>query len=80
MGELQLMTTLGIIEGEVLTYLNEHGPTTLRRLVEELDWPAPFITMGVGALIRKALAQGNQERLDILVGVKDRTSQERSVR
>ena len=80
MGESQLMTPLGVIAGEVLTYLDAHGPTTLRHLVDALDWPAPLITMGVGALIREALAEGRQEGLEILVGVKPQTSRKRIVR
>ncbi len=59
-GHISVMTALGIVEGEVLRCLEEHGPTTLRRLVAELDWPAAMVIMGVGALIRERLAQGIQ--------------------
>jgi len=61
------MTPLGVVEGDVLTWLEVHGPTTLRQLVDELDWPAPLVAMGLGALIREGLAEGLQQGLEIVV-------------
>ena len=62
-----LMTRLGLVEGEVLTYLEEHGTTALRRLVRGLEWPAPLVMMGVGALIRGGLVRATQHDLEVLL-------------
>ena len=62
-----LMTVLGLVEGDALTYLEEQGSTTLRRLIRELDWPATLVTMAVGALIRQGLARGVRHELEIII-------------
>ena len=62
-----LLTQLGLVEGDVLTYLEEYGPTTLRGLIRGLDWPSRTVTMGVGALIREGLVQGRQRELEVLI-------------
>lgn len=62
-----VVTLVGLVEGEVLTYLEEHGAATLRGLIRALDWPAPFVTMGVGALIRHGLVKGVQHDLEIVL-------------
>ncbi|MBI2173708.1 MAG: hypothetical protein HYU33_00720 [Candidatus Omnitrophica bacterium] len=62
-----LMTPLGLVEGEVLTYLERHQSTTLRRLNRELEWPAYMVMMGVGALIRVGLVRGIQHDLEVVL-------------
>ncbi len=62
-----IMTPLGVVEGEVLTYLDRHGDTTLRRLNRELSWPAYMVMMAVGALVRAGLVRGIQRNLEVLV-------------
>ena len=62
-----LMTTIGIVEGEVLAYLDTHGATTLRHLTRELEWPTTMIMMAVGALVREGLARAVQHELEIIV-------------
>jgi hypothetical protein len=62
-----LITSLGLIEGEVLTYLEQHGATKLRGLIRELEWPARMVMMAVGALIREGLVRGVQHELEIIV-------------
>jgi len=66
-GGIPLITSLGLIEGEVLTYLEQHGATRLRGLVRELEWPARMVMMAVGALIREGLVRGVQHELEIIV-------------
>ena len=66
-GSPSLMTPLGLIEGDVLTYLEEHGETTLRRLVRDLEWPSSLVTMAVGALVREGLARAVQHELEVAV-------------
>ena len=66
-GGRALVTSLGIIEGEVLLYLDVSGATTVRRLIRELEWPAPMVTMGVGALIREGLVRARQHELEVII-------------
>ncbi len=65
--EASLITTLGLIEGEVLTFLEERGATTLRGLIRELQWPARMIMMAVGALIREHLVRTTQRELEVII-------------
>ena len=65
--ERALITQLGLAEGDVLTCLEEHGFTTLRRLIRELDWPASIIMMAIGALVRARLILAIQHDLEILI-------------
>jgi hypothetical protein len=65
--ESSLMTPLGLVEGEVLTYLDHRRMTTLRRLNRELAWPAHMVMMAVGALIRAGLVRGVQRELEVIV-------------
>ncbi len=62
-----LITTLGIISGEILTDLEQHGVTTMRRLIRELEWPAPMVMMAIGALVREGLIRVLQHDLEVLV-------------
>jgi hypothetical protein len=62
-----LMTPLGWAEGEVLTYLERHGATPVRRIIRELEWPAPMIMMAVGALVREGLVQATRHDLEVIV-------------
>ncbi len=66
-GETPLITTLGLIEGEVLTFLEEHGATTLRALIRELEWPARMVMMAVGALVREHLVRATQRELEVIL-------------
>jgi len=62
-----LVTHLGIIEGEVLTYLEQDGRTTLRQLIRDLEWPAPMITMAIGAAIRQGLVRAIRHDLEVVL-------------
>lgn len=69
-GEIEdtpLITTLGLIEGEVLTFLEDHGAMTLRGLIQELDWPSRMVMMAVGALIREHLVRATQRELEVIL-------------
>ena len=65
--EMPMMTAVGLIEGEVLTFLEEHGATTMRHLIRELEWPARMIMMATGALIREHLVQATPHELEVLL-------------
>jgi hypothetical protein len=69
MGGQPVITTLGLVEGDVLTYLERHGTTTLRHLIRQLDWPARMVMMAVGGLIREHLVQATQRELEVLVAL-----------
>ena len=62
-----VMTTLGLVEGEVLAYLDRQEVSTLRRLNRELHQPAYLVMMALGALIRAGLVRGIQHELDVVV-------------
>jgi len=62
-----LMTTLGVVSGEVLTCLEEHGTTSLRRVIRELAWPSQLVVMAVGALVRDGLVRAEQHDLEVLL-------------
>jgi hypothetical protein len=62
-----LMTPLAWVEGDVLTYLERHGATPLRRLVRELEWTSPLVMMAVGALVREGLVQGIRHELEVVL-------------
>lgn len=65
--ERSLITQLGLAEGDVLNSLDEHGSTTLRRLIRQLDWPASVVMMAIGALVRARLVLGIQHDLEIVI-------------
>lgn len=65
--DIPLITTLGLIEGEVLTFLEEHGATTLRGLIRELEWPARMVMMAVGGLVREHLVRATQRELEVIL-------------
>ena len=62
-----LMTPLGLVSGEALTYIERHPKTTLRQLIRSLPWPTPIVIMSVGALIREGLIRGVQRELEIVL-------------
>lgn len=62
-----LITMLGVVEGDILLYLDICGATPVRRLIRELAWPGAMVTMAVGALIREGLVRSHQHELDVIV-------------
>ena len=61
------LAAFGQIEMDILTYLEMHGTTTLRQLLAALSWPAPLVTMAVGALIRQSQILGMQRHPEIVL-------------
>jgi len=43
---MPLMTALGLIGGDVLTYLDDHGVAQLDELSQRIDWPRWMTLMG----------------------------------
>lgn len=62
-----LVTQLGLVEGDILTYLERHGATTLRHLIRSLTWRTPLIIMATGALIRGGLVRATQRELEVIL-------------
>lgn len=61
--ETPILSQLGVVEGDVLSYLESRGPTSLHRLVLSQDWPSSLVVMAVGALIRQGLVRGSEQQL-----------------
>ncbi len=66
-GAPAVMTEIGLIGGDVLIYVDEHGTTPLRRIIRDLDWPAPLVFMAVGALVRAGLVRAIRHDLEMIV-------------
>ena len=62
-----LMTPVGVVEGEIIAYLEQHDTSTLRELTRNLNWQTPMVWMAVGALIRAGLVRGVRRDLEIIV-------------
>ena len=45
--------TIGDAAGHVWHYLNEHGPTSLSRLVKDVDLPRDVVMQAIGWLARE---------------------------
>ena len=73
-GNQTLVTSLGIIEGEVLLHLDINGATPVRRLIRDLEWPASLVTMAVGALIREGLVQADRHELEVILEPRHRAA------
>ncbi len=73
-----LMTSIGLIEGEILTFLEERGATPLRRLIRELGWAAPMVMMAVGALVRQGLIRALKHELEVVLELRpmERTAED----
>ena len=69
-GGPSLMTSWGLVEGEVLTYLEEHGATILRELIRKLGRSTAMVMMGVGALVREGLVEGRQQDVNVMVSLR----------
>lgn len=65
--ETPIPSLLGIVEGDLLEYLEAHGPTSVYRLVQSQDWPAPLVLMAVGALARQGLVRGSERQLELVL-------------
>ncbi len=62
-----IITVLGIVEGEVLLYLEEHGFARLRKIVRVLEWPMAEVMMAIGALIREGLVEVRRDRFGVIL-------------
>lgn len=66
--EVPTRTMIGIVEGEILEYLERHGPASVYRLVQALEWPSTLVIMAAGALIREGLAKGQGDLVHLMAG------------
>ena len=71
-----LMTPLGLVQGDILIHLEEYGATTLRYLIQSLEWPSRMVMMGVGGLIRQGLVRAVQLELDVVIEVLPREARD----
>lgn len=63
----KLTTTLGLIEGEILTYLENFGNTTVTELTRNLEWAHPLLLMALGVLVRNRLVTIDKHELELMV-------------
>ena len=66
-GSTPLVTVLGVVEGDILNFLETHGTLTLRRLIRMVEWPTMMVVMGVGALIREGLVRAVRRELEVVI-------------
>ena len=66
-GGAVLNTTISIVEGEILTYLEKHGFSRLKKVIRDLEWPMAEVMMAVGALIREGLIEVRRDRFGVLL-------------
>lgn len=50
-----LVTRLGLVEGNIIESLENHGGLTLRGLMEILEWEPCAVAMATGSLIRQGI-------------------------
>jgi len=48
-----LMSSIGLIESQLLELVEKDGPIFLGEALQKLDWPDPLILMSVGGLVRE---------------------------
>lgn len=64
-----LITTLGLIEGEILNFIEAQGAATLAHVLQEIQWPAQSVVMAVGALLRQGLLYGVTQDRELVLNV-----------
>ncbi len=67
-----LITTLAMVEGEILSYLERYGAATLRELTRTLDWSSRLVTMAVGGLVRERLVRAKEFDLEVVIELVDK--------
>lgn len=66
-GGASVVTVLSLVEGEILTYLEQHGFARLKKIVRDLEWPTAEVFMGVGALVREGLIEVRRDRFGVIL-------------
>ncbi len=62
-----VITTLGLIGGEVLVYLETCGPVSASEIVKKLVWPHEMTYMAIGALVRQRLVSATASNGEIVI-------------
>ena len=65
--EISTVTNLGVIEGEILQYLDVHGATPIRQVIRELSWPGAMVSTTIGALAREGLIRALRREREVVV-------------
>jgi hypothetical protein len=66
-----LFTTISLVEGEVLGFIEGKKEITLTDIVNELGLPEPIVMMGVGGLIIEGLVAAKRHNQFVLLSEKD---------
>ncbi len=62
-----IITSLGLLSGEILLYLDVHRKATAGQLSKELGWAVPMVMMAIGTLIRQGLVLARPSNLEIMI-------------
>ena len=62
-----IITLLGVLSGEILTYLEKCEKATAAQLSRELGWTVPMVMMAIGTLIREGLVLAHPSNLEIVI-------------
>lgn len=66
-----LFTTMSLVEGEILNFMDDKGQVTLTQIVNESKWPEPVVIMGVGGLVREGLVSATRHNKFVLLAEKN---------
>ena len=58
--QTSVMTSLGLIKGEILEYLEKRGLATQEQILNESEWPSILVTMAIGHLIGEGLVRAKK--------------------
>ena len=62
-----LITTLAMVEGDILTYMERFGACTLRELTRNIEWPSRLVTMAAGGLVRERMIRAIEHDLEVVL-------------
>jgi len=62
-----LFTSISLIEGEILNFMDGKGEAMLTDIVNQLGFPEPIILMGIGGLIREGLVTAKRKNRFVLL-------------
>ena len=58
--QTSIMTSLGLIKGEILEHLEERGLTTQNEMLSSLQWPSVLISISIGDLINDGMIRAKK--------------------
>ncbi len=68
-----MITQIGIVAGEIWSFLDDHGKTNLKQLIKKIDKPEQLILMSLGWLTRENHIIVTKRKNHYLVDLKRKT-------